>query len=107
VPTSAWHDSAAVTRGQALFQDTKVACNSCHNGPDLTSSKTVDVGTGGLFQVPQLHSLAFRAPYMHDGCATTLADRFSQACGGGDRHGVTSQLSRAQIDDLVAYLETL
>jgi mono/diheme cytochrome c family protein len=107
VPTSTWHDSAAVTRGQALFQDTTAACGSCHGGPDFTNSKSVDVGTGGNFQVPQLHNLAFRAPYMHDGCAATLADRFSPTCGGGDKHGVTSQLSRAQIDDLVAYLETL
>ena len=44
---------------------------------------------------------------MHDGCAATLRDRFNPACGGGDRHGVTSQLSSAQIDDLVAYLQTL
>jgi hypothetical protein len=35
-----------------------------------------------------------------------LRDRFG-ACGGYDKHGVTSHLSDAQIDDLVVYLESL
>jgi hypothetical protein len=43
---------------------------------------------------------------MHDGCAPTLADRFG-ACGGGDRHGHTSQLTADQVADLVAYLDSL
>jgi cytochrome c peroxidase len=64
------------------------------------------VGTGRAFQVPPLMGLAARAPYMHNGCATTLHDRFGP-CGGGDKHGKTSHLSAAQINDLVAYLETL
>jgi hypothetical protein len=45
---------------------------------------------------------------MHDGCATTLLDRFTNTrCGGGDAHGHTTQLEAAQLDDLVAYLRTL
>jgi hypothetical protein len=45
---------------------------------------------------------------MHDGCAPTLRDRFTNPhCGGGDSHGVTSKLTLEQIDDLVHYLETL
>jgi cytochrome c peroxidase len=67
---------------------------------------TVDVGTGGKFQVPSLVGVSQRAPFMHDGCAATLRDRFGP-CGGGDKHGFTSQLTSAQITDLVAYLETL
>jgi hypothetical protein len=43
---------------------------------------------------------------MHDGCATTLRDRFNPACGG-DRHGITANLSPTQIDDLIAYLDSL
>ena len=39
-------------------------------------------------------------------CAPTLTDRFGP-CGGGDQHGHTSQLTAAQISDLVAYLSTL
>jgi len=56
--------------------------------------------------VPSLLGLRWRAPYLHDGCAPTLRDRFGD-CGGGDNHGHTSQLAPAQIDDLTAYLETL
>jgi mono/diheme cytochrome c family protein len=109
VPTiqpSSWHDSAAVDRGRALFESPAVGCIACHRGGDFTIGNSFDVGTGGAFQVPQLHNLAFRAPFLHDGCARTLKDRFTR-CGGGDKHGLTSQLSEPQIDDLVAYLESL
>jgi hypothetical protein len=52
--------------------------------------------------------VSWRAPFMHDGCATTLADRFSSStCGGGDKHGATSTLTPTQIADLTAYLQTL
>lgn len=72
----------------------------------MTNNQTVDVGTGGRFQVPSLIGVGSRAPYLHDGCAPTLTDRFG-ACGGGDLHGVTSTLSPADVGDLVAYLKTL
>jgi cytochrome c peroxidase len=97
---------AAALRGRALFESAQTSCSSCHAGAALTSNTTVDVGTGGLFQVPSLRGLALRAPYMHDGCAATLRDRFDTSCGG-ERHGNIAGLSEGEIDDLVAYLETL
>jgi cytochrome c peroxidase len=98
----------AVARGKAVFEDAAVGCASCHNGDKLTNNQSVDVGTFAVMQVPSLRGLAARAPYMHDGCAVTLEDRFSNTfCGGGDQHGHTSQLSSTQIEDLVAYLKTL
>ena len=100
-------DKAAIERGQQLFVSAAVGCATCHNGNDFTNGNSYDVGTGGTFQVPQLHSLAARAPYMHDGCATTLADRFGGKCGGDVRHGNTSQLTQSEIGDLIAYLESL
>ena len=57
-------------------------------------------------QTPSLLGVAWRAPFMHDGCAPTLADRFDPACGG-DQHGDVSALSDADLGALVAYLETL
>jgi mono/diheme cytochrome c family protein len=100
-------DSAAVDRGHALFDDTtQTGCSVCHAGPQLTTDAVVDVGTGGTFKVPSLIGLAWTAPYLHDGCAATLADRFGD-CGGGDRHGVTSTLTAAQKADLIAYLDSL
>ncbi len=98
-------DTVAIERGRVLFE--AVGCTACHVGPNLTNNATVDVGTGGAFQVPSLRGLASRAPYMHSGCAETLHQRFERGCGGGDAHGVTSGLDAAQIDDLVTYLKTL
>jgi hypothetical protein len=99
-------DPAAVERGRTLFQSTEVGCGTCHSGPLFTNHTLVDVGTGGTFKVPSLLGVGARPPFMHDGCATTLADRFG-TCGGGDKHGHTSQLTAAQITDLVAYLDSL
>jgi DNA-binding beta-propeller fold protein YncE len=103
IPTSRWTDDATVARGKAVFA--AAGCVACHAGADFTNSQTVDVGSGGLFQVPQLHGLGFRAPFMHNGCAVTLRDRFSKLCVGDQRHAVIS--SEAQIGDIVAYLDTL
>ena len=105
LPAPTGLDSAAVARGQALFTNSTTGCASCHSGPRFTSSLTLDVGTGGKFQVPSLVGVGARAPFLHDGCATTLTDRFG-TCGGAS-HGDTSKLSAGDIGDLVAYLQTL
>lgn len=102
-------DMAAVERGKTIYNDAKVACASCHSGPKLTNNQFADVGTGKPFQVPTLMGVADRAPYMHNGCAPTLRDSVTgdAVCSGGDKHGVTSHLTPDQLDDVVAYLETL
>jgi len=92
-------------RGRALFESAQVGCASCHSGPRLTSAATVDVGTGGSFQVPSLVGVSTRAPFMHNGCASSLRDRFDSC--GGSKHGQTSQLTELDIGDLVSYLQTL
>ena len=99
-------DEAAVARGRALFDSAALNCTSCHAGQSLTNNQLVNVGTGGSFKVPSLLGVSARAPYMHDGCAATLADRFG-SCGGGNAHGTTSQLDATQLSDLIAFLETL
>ena len=107
-PTTAGLDAAAVARGKAVFTDPSVGCAACHAGTLLTNNATVDVGTGQPFQVPSLRGVSWRAPFLHNGCAATLADRFSSAaCGGGDRHGATSTLTSAQLGDLETYLQSL
>lgn len=100
-------DPAALARGRALFESGQVGCASCHNGPLLTNNLNVDVGTGGLFQVPSLRGVSWRAPFMHTGCAKTLSDRLSPGCGGDNRHGATSGLGERDRADLVAFLESL
>jgi cytochrome c peroxidase len=100
-------DAAAMERGKTLFAGAGTQCSSCHSGKNFTNNEAKDVGTGGSFQVPSLLGLALRAPYMHSGCAKTLEDRFLPSCGGGDKHGLTSQLNASQLADLIAYLKTL
>jgi len=98
-------DAAAVARGAAIFHRSDAECGTCHQGELLTNNNSYDVGTGGLFQVPSLVGLDARAPFMHDGCASTLADRF-EPCGGS-AHGQTAQLGAAEKSDLIQYLRSL
>ena len=101
-------DAAAAARGKALFESAELRCAQCHAGEPLTNNQTEDVGTGAALQVPSLKGVRFRTPLMHDGCASTLRERFTNvACGGGDMHGTTSHLTDDQVTELVAYLETL
>lgn len=106
LPHSPAADLAQVARGKTIFEDPAVGCATCHSGKSLTNNQSMDVGTGKSFQVPSLVDLASRAPYMHSGCANSLRDRFTADCGGS-KHGLTGSLSSAQLNDLVAYLETL
>ena len=99
-------DVAARDRGQALFESAELRCAACHHGERLTNNERADVGTGLTLQVPTLVGVSFRAPFLHDGCAPTLLDRFGP-CGGGDAHGQTSQLSPSELSDLVEYLKSL
>ncbi len=61
---------------QEIFFRTDVGCADCHNGGHFTNNRNADVGTGRSVQVPTLTGVATRAPFMHDGCAATLHDRF-------------------------------
>jgi mono/diheme cytochrome c family protein len=109
VPKSATADDLdgdAVARGRALFQNAELACATCHAGADYTDNQLHDVGTGAQFITPSLVDVNVRAPLFHDGCALTLEGRFGP-CGGGDAHGKTSQLSRADEADLVAFMQSL
>lgn len=99
-------DLAATTRGAEVFNDPQVACATCHAGAQLTDNQLHDVGTGGPFSTPTLLGVGLRQPLFHDGCAPSLDARFG-ACGGGDQHGKTSQLTAAQLQDLLTYLKSL
>lgn len=101
-------DHALVERGRALFHDAATGCTGCHFDARFGGPGAFDVGTGGVFQVPALENLAYRAPYMHDGCALRLEERLRDPdCGGGDAHGVTSSLGDEDRRALSAYLLSL
>lgn len=99
-------DAAVRARGEALFRSAEVGCATCHAGPRYTNNASVDLQTGGPMQVPTLLGLAWRAPYMHNGCAATLRGRFDRACGGVD-HGRYEGLDEGSLQDLIVYLESL
>jgi mono/diheme cytochrome c family protein len=96
-------DPAAVARGAALFSS--ATCATCHTGALGTNNVTVDVGTGGMFQVPRLVELGWRNQWFHDGRIATASDRFAPSAGG-DQHGVVSTLSAQDKADLIEYLRS-
>ncbi len=98
-------DAASAARGQTLFEGS-AGCAACHDGAKFTNNDTVNVGTGEAFQVPSLIGVGYRAPFLHDGCAASLTDRFDPSCGG-TLHGNTANLGDQDFTDLAAYLGTL
>jgi hypothetical protein len=77
----------------------------------MTNGKSFDVGTGrGSEQgqpldTPSLIEVWRTAPYLHDGRAATIREVLIEH-NPGDRHGITSNLSDQQIDDLAEYVLT-
>jgi cytochrome c peroxidase len=84
----------------------------CHTGPHYTNQQLADVGTGKptdrspLVDVPQLTNVALAAPYLHDGSARTFEEIWT-VFNPHDRHGVTNDLSKDELNDLIEYLKTL
>jgi DNA-binding beta-propeller fold protein YncE len=104
----------AALRGRQVYED--AACPACHAAPTFTNADSLalfDVGTllptsghrlGGDLQgidTPTLKGLWQSAPYLHDGRAATLREVFT-ICG--DKMGLTSGLSQAQLSDMERYL---
>jgi YVTN family beta-propeller protein len=113
--------SLAAERGRQLFFGKEVGCASCHSGPYYTDSRLQkpfnlhDVGTGRddpsermgtKYDTPTLLGVYRAGPYLHDGKAKTLRDVVT-TCNKEDRHGRTSHLQPADIDDLVEFLRSL
>jgi mono/diheme cytochrome c family protein len=98
------HDAVAAARGKAVFAG--AGCTGCHAGPKMTLA-TQHKFESNLPEVdtPSLLGLAWSAPYYHDGSAPTLR---AVLLDNGKVHGMLeTHLEGRQIDDLVAYLETL
>ena len=104
-PAPSWVDANAAQRGKQLFFQPAVGCAGCHSGAKLTNNSTMNIGTGGSFQVPPLVGVGWRTPLLHDGCATTIADRFGRCATA--QHGSIGSLSAQEISDLGTFLETL
>lgn len=104
----------AERRGKAIFESPENQCAECHPAPLYTDHQKHDVGTadgpgewfGPLIDTPTLRFLYDSAPYLHDGSAATMREVLTTA-NPGDKHGVTSQLTEQEIDDLIAFLLAL
>ena len=112
----------AQERGKAIFErETRkdgtpipddLKCFVCHSGPHFTSQELADVGTGKAtdrspkIDVPHLTNVAYSAPYLHDGSARTLEEIWT-VFNPNDRHGVTNDLTKDELNDLIEYLKTL
>jgi len=72
----------------------------------------VDVGSGKwsdrspIIDVPQLTNIALTAPYLHDGSARSLEEIWT-VFNPKDTHGVTNDLAKDELNDLIEYLKTL
>jgi mono/diheme cytochrome c family protein len=97
-PVAAPTDAAAAIRGQALFEGA-AACSTCHSGTMRTNNATLDVSTGGAFQVPSLIGVSWRSPFLHDGSAPTVRALLERS------HG-RAALGDSQMHDLEAYVAT-
>ena len=109
-------------RGKAIFERTATKrggaipesnqCTYCHSGPKYTNQKQLDVGTGKptdrspVIDVPQLPNVAYSAPYLHDGSAKSLEEIWT-IYNPKDTHGVTNDLTKDELNDLIEYLKTL
>jgi cytochrome c peroxidase len=60
----------------------------------------------GRFDVPHLKSIYDSAPYLHDGIAKSLEEIWT-LYNPYDTHGVTNDLTKDQLNDLIEYLKTL
>jgi YVTN family beta-propeller protein len=112
----------AQERGKAIFERTSTKrgvaiaeanqCTYCHSGPKYTNQKQIDAGTGKLtdrspvIDVPQLSNVAYSAPYLHDGSAKSLEEIWT-IYNPKDTHGVTNDLTKDELNDLIEYLKTL
>jgi cytochrome c peroxidase len=124
--------SQAAVEGQALFAG-KGQCIACHSPPFYGNSTFFNVGLEqgkekpdlgrfnvtkaevdrSAFKTPTLRSVELSAPYFHDGSAATLKDAVRYMASGGKPDPNKTPLMRptglteAEIDKIVAFLQTL
>ena len=115
-------------RGRLLFF-TKGDCALCHNGANLSDGDFHNLGTGsaedqgryaieaeayllGAYKTPSLRNWKGREPFFHDGRFATLRDVIEfysnpPDSGVGEREIEPKGFTPREIDDLLAFMETL
>ncbi len=113
----------AQSRGRAVFFRTNTndgrlippqdRCYYCH--PPLThytSRVTMNVGTATRydtiqgFDIPQIEGAYSRGPYLHNGEALSLEEIWTKF-NPEDKHGITSDMDKVQLNNLIEYLKSL
>ncbi len=114
--------TGAQRRGREVFHRTMTndgrvipptgRCVTCHSPPLYTDKGLHDVGTQyrfdrrGRFDTPHLNNIYDSAPYLHNGMADTLEEIWTRF-NPQDKHGVTNDMTKDQLNDLIEYLKTL
>ncbi len=112
----------AQRRGKAIFERTMTndgrvipkdnRCITCHFPPLFTDRSRRNVGTKLWldreveFDVPHLNNIYDSAPYLHNGMAVTLEEIWTRY-NPDDEHGITNDMTKDQLNDLMEYLKTL
>lgn len=87
-------------------------CIYCHRPPYFTNREVFDIGsaswldTNKEFDVPHLNNIYDSSPYLHDGRASSLEEIWT-IYNPNDTHGVTNDLMKDELNDLIEYLKTL
>ncbi len=112
----------AQRRGKAIFERTHDntgnlipednRCIACHFPPYYTDREVHDIGTRHpldaeeRFDTPHLNNIYDSAPYLHNGMAETLEEIWT-VYNPNDEHGVTNDMTKDQLNDLIEYVKTL
>jgi len=87
-------------------------CATCHFPPLFTDRQRHNIGTKlaldreSEFDTPHLNNIYDSAPYLHNGIAETLEEIWTRY-NPDDQHGVTNDMTKDQLNDLIEYIKTL
>ena len=110
VPSVTQRERAKTNDGRDIAPENR--CVTCHFPPLFTDRSRRDVGTemdldrDGVFDVPHLNNIYGTAPYLHNGIAPTLEEIWT-VYNPYDEHGVTNDMTKDQLNDLIEFLKTL
>jgi len=112
----------AQRRGKKMFERTMAndgrvipkqnRCATCHFPPLYTDRNRHNIETKlqfdreSEFDTPHLNNIYDSAPYLHNGIAETLEEIWTRY-NPNDKHGVTNDMTKDQLNDLIEYLKTL
>ena len=112
----------AQRRGKKMFERTMTndgrvitkqnRCATCHFPPLYTDRNRHNIETKlwldreSEFDTPHLSNIYDSAPYLHNGIAETLEEIWTRY-NPNDKHGVTNDMTKDQLNDLIEYLKTL